>query len=337
MKNRVLSVILVLTLIFSSAAILVNAESVKLGDLNDDGRVTAMDARLALRASAKIDVLDESKFTAADVDFNGRITAMDARIILRASAQIEPLPEVSTDETTTEKPDETTTEKPDETTTAKPDETTTVKPDETTTEEPSTGVVVSEYPEVIDTFFSGKFYLKCAMGEGADASVEIAANGKNYELVAGFGEMQFNIYYYRYQTYFKNPAKKTYAIYDKEAKETLSKYMDGFELDFDEILMNFEFGKVEITEDPVLTKGFFKGEECDIYTFSTDGSSYTAFYFVEEELKSIVKLDANGNETSVILVEELSSKIPSGMLTISGYKKQEILTFLISLLPEGIM
>ncbi len=327
MKNKILSVLLVLTLIFSSVAVLASAEDFMLGDLNDDGKVTAMDARLVLRASAKVDVLDENKSAAADVDFNGKITAMDARIILRASAQIEPLPEVPTDETTT---DETTTAQPDETTT---DETTTA---ETTTEEPSTGVVVSEYPEVIDTFFSGKFYLKCAMGDDTDASVEIAANGKNYELVASFGEMQFNIYYYRYQTYFKNPAKKTYAIYDKEAKETLSNYMDGFELDFDEILMNFEFGKVEPTGDPVLTKGSFGGEECDIYTFGNDGGA-TAFYFVDEELRSIVKLDANGNETSIILVEELSSKIPSGMLTLSGYKKQEILSFLLSLLPEGVM
>ena len=379
MKTKLISVILVLTMLLLSAAVLANAEStVKLGDINGDGKITSTDARLALRAAAQIDVLTADQFKAADTDFNGRITATDARAILRAAAQIDTLPEIpteatseatteatteaptteatteapTTEATTTEEPttEEPTTEAPttEEPTTEAPtteepttEEPTTEEPttEEPTTEEPDTGVVVSEYPDVIDTFFSGKFYLKCDLGsEDDEAKVEIAANGKNYELASKFGDFSFNIYYYRYTTYLKNPAKKTYVIYDKKAKEELSALMGGqdFDFDFDQLLAGFEFGKIEVTEDPVLTQDVFQEEPCDVYTFNTPNGK-TAFYFVEEDLKAIVQLDEAGKETSAILVDTLSSKIPSGMLTISGYKKQDILSFLFSLIPDDLL
>ena len=65
------------------------ATTVTKGDVDGNGKVTASDARLALRAASKLDVLEGDLFTAADVDGNGKITAMDARAILRHSAKIE--------------------------------------------------------------------------------------------------------------------------------------------------------------------------------------------------------------------------------------------------------
>ena len=63
--------------------------SVVKGDVNSDGRITAADARAALRASAKLDVLSSNALLAADMDSNGRITAADARKILRISARLD--------------------------------------------------------------------------------------------------------------------------------------------------------------------------------------------------------------------------------------------------------
>lgn len=60
-----------------------------LGDVNNDGRVTAADARLALRISAKLEAADDMQFLAADVDKNNKITAADARKILRVSAKLD--------------------------------------------------------------------------------------------------------------------------------------------------------------------------------------------------------------------------------------------------------
>ena len=59
------------------------------GDVNLDGKVDATDARLALRAAAKLDTLTGQAFTNADVDGSGIINAEDARKILRVAAKLE--------------------------------------------------------------------------------------------------------------------------------------------------------------------------------------------------------------------------------------------------------
>lgn len=63
-----------------------------LGDVNLDGKVTAGDARLALRMAAKLDPMPEAdsvQFKNTDVDNNKEITANDARTILRVVARLQ--------------------------------------------------------------------------------------------------------------------------------------------------------------------------------------------------------------------------------------------------------
>ena len=60
------------------------------GDVDDDGAVTAADARIALRHAVELDMLASSTDRIyADVDFDGVITAADARIILRTAVDLE--------------------------------------------------------------------------------------------------------------------------------------------------------------------------------------------------------------------------------------------------------
>lgn len=59
------------------------------GDMNMDGKVTAADARLALRISAKIDELTAYALLVGDINQDGKLTAADARKILRIAAKIE--------------------------------------------------------------------------------------------------------------------------------------------------------------------------------------------------------------------------------------------------------
>ena len=63
-----------------------------LGDVNMDGSVNAKDARLALRAAAKVESLSELQMILADVSEDGRVKAADARAILRIAARLEPKP-----------------------------------------------------------------------------------------------------------------------------------------------------------------------------------------------------------------------------------------------------
>ena len=64
-------------------------ETLMRGDVNEDGRITAADARLALRASASLEILSETQKKAADIDKDGSVTASDARAILRFTAGLQ--------------------------------------------------------------------------------------------------------------------------------------------------------------------------------------------------------------------------------------------------------
>lgn len=64
-------------------------ETALVGDANCDGKISAADARFALRCSAMLESPEEGLEYAADINNDGRITAADARKILRISAQLE--------------------------------------------------------------------------------------------------------------------------------------------------------------------------------------------------------------------------------------------------------
>ena len=63
--------------------------AVKKGDVNNDGNVTAGDARLVLRHAASIEKLEDKYLSAADMNDDGKINSADARLVLRKAANID--------------------------------------------------------------------------------------------------------------------------------------------------------------------------------------------------------------------------------------------------------
>ncbi len=61
----------------------------KKGDMNNDGKVLANDARFALRVSAKLENCSQLQLSAGDINKNGKIDASDARKILRFAASLD--------------------------------------------------------------------------------------------------------------------------------------------------------------------------------------------------------------------------------------------------------
>ena len=90
--RKILSLLLCAALLLCWLAL--SASAVTAGDVDGDGSVTSADARLALRASVKLETLSEDAAKAADADRDGKITSADARLILRASVKLETLPEI---------------------------------------------------------------------------------------------------------------------------------------------------------------------------------------------------------------------------------------------------
>ncbi len=60
------------------------------GDADNDGTVTAADARFALRISVKLETPDAETESACDMDGDGAVTAADARMILRKAVGLPP-------------------------------------------------------------------------------------------------------------------------------------------------------------------------------------------------------------------------------------------------------
>lgn len=77
------------TVVLASGGELSADETALRGDANCDGKVSAADARFALRCAAMLECPETGLEYAADINGDGRITASDARKILRISAQIE--------------------------------------------------------------------------------------------------------------------------------------------------------------------------------------------------------------------------------------------------------
>lgn len=67
----------------------ITKERILMGDVNGDGRITAADARLMLRFSARLEELDNYYCQLADVNADNFYNAADARIILRAAAHLD--------------------------------------------------------------------------------------------------------------------------------------------------------------------------------------------------------------------------------------------------------
>lgn len=83
MKNRILGIALVFVFVMSMLPVFSSA-AVR-GDVDGDSKVTASDARLALRCSVSLEKLNNKQTSAADINEDGKVTASDARSILRLS------------------------------------------------------------------------------------------------------------------------------------------------------------------------------------------------------------------------------------------------------------
>ena len=96
MKTMKKSIALLLALVMvlaiapiSAFADEVGSGEVLLGDINGDGKVSAVDARIILRVSTKLEKIEDfaNGLIIADADKNGKITAVDSRIVLRVSTK----------------------------------------------------------------------------------------------------------------------------------------------------------------------------------------------------------------------------------------------------------
>lgn len=91
--KKIISLILVAVMVASLSVV---AFAAKLGDVNEDGKVTAADALYVLQYSAELRTLTEAQKKRADYNKDGKVSAIDARKILQVVAGLIEVEEMTT-------------------------------------------------------------------------------------------------------------------------------------------------------------------------------------------------------------------------------------------------
>lgn len=78
-----------LTSVLLCCSLIFFAMSASLGDVDNNGKITLSDARLALRYAARLTSLTPEQAAAADINSDGKVTLTDARILLRVAARLD--------------------------------------------------------------------------------------------------------------------------------------------------------------------------------------------------------------------------------------------------------
>ncbi len=346
-KRMLTAFVVGLLLVCSISASALTANQI--GDVDNNQKITASDARKVLRHSAKLELLADDVLDRADVNFDEKINASDARMILRVSAKLDTFDtsklentevesvtdvldviEPTTEEPTTEEPttEEPTTEEP---TTEEP---TTEEPttEEPTTEEPSTEIV---YPAAIDGLFEKHFYVEMADG---DDTVGVARNGDDIEFNVDLGGVAMSIYASGdtvYMKYESAPVFITTKWYYAITSEDMAEY--GFDFDIDEMLAFYDFGSKEDFVDITSYTEEVDGTEYTVYAFiNEDGASCCFYADADDNIKMYCTKDAEGNSNNdEVYFEVLSYDIPSGMCSISGRVNDLTMAGLVAFMNES--
>lgn len=331
----IFAVLLLAVMLMTSSS----AKTLRRGDVNFDGSITATDARTILRAAATLTTLTDEEKLVADVDGNGNVTAKDARMVLRVSAKLDPdfepieiadPTEPTTAEPTTEEPttEEPTTEEPttEEPTTEEP---TTEEPttEEPTTEEPADDeqVAYENLPVQIKAFLSGKFgfegvsYLNggktpiCMFTDGKNlrTTMTMTSDGTSITVDALLTEKKALIGGTKKVVYLVNDEKKKY--YDASAM-----------INADDL--NIDFGDY----DPSSTTAYVSEKTVGTVTYTIytipSGIGKVDLYMLGDEIKCFQIYDSVGNVQTRMDIDKFYAELPEGIFSLDGYKKAILIT-----------
>lgn len=311
MKIKFLSIIIAVSVIFFTFCFSAFSSNLLAGDVDSDGKVTAADARLVLRVSAQLDSFTDEQTLLADVDFNSKITAADARLVLRASARLETLslPETSSEDAETQ-------------------EQLTGEDNSKPADESETQTEDSEdrsYPDIINAYLSGSFYMKGEIFyDDSSSEITIATNKNKTEITAAeFYGLTFYSQGSSLYLKFKYNNTKYWINLD-----SLLGMVDDNSDDFDisKITSQLLYGSVDNFDGPVITNDSIDKVQYTVYSFTDTNSDMIRFYADEnDEIRYIFTLSNNTSISNKIIVNELSDKIPNDMLTLNGYKEGNVL------------
>ena len=176
------------------------------------------------------------------------------------------------------------------------------------------------YPEGIDAFLSGRYYISGIMPDESDNEIRFrfACSGEDFEMECsgedlGLGSSNFPIYkasiYKSGNNFYSGTIIQDYKkIYMRITEEIFT---------FDEFAEVADyFGVNANKENYKVTEGTSDGKKCTVYSFDNDGEILNVY--VSED-GTVFKFGHFYNDTKIfIVINEFSGKIPSDLMNLDA-------------------
>ena len=175
-------------------------------------------------------------------------------------------------------------------------------------------VVQNDLGTGVDLFIAGKYFLEGTIySEGEAMPVTMATDGTNVQLTANISGISFGVLVLGDKTYAILPTENTYTELSQMLINALG-IEDSISIsEFQDIRSEESDQDANITQSAVSING--EDGLCTIYTYD---DTVVKLYSIGDTLIQVENYDIDGNMTMQIVVDSITSQIPSNQLTLKG-------------------
>ncbi len=176
----------------------------------------------------------------------------------------------------------------------------------------------------VELFISGKYYLEGTIySEGEAMPVTMSTDGTNVQLTANISGISFGVLVLGDKTYAVLPRTNQYT----ELSDMLIKALgieDSISVsEFQDIRNEESDDTADITQYAVTING--DPGLCTIYTYD---DTIVKLYSIGDKLIQVENYDLSGAMTMQIVVDSITSQIPSTQLTLKGLEEASVTSFI---------
>lgn len=184
--------------------------------------------------------------------------------------------------------------------------------------------VQNELGTGVDLFIGGKYYLEGTIySEGEAMPVTMATDGANVQLTANISGISFGVLVLGDKTYAVLPKANTYTELSQMLINALG-IEDSINVsEFQDIRNEDTNSEANVTQTAVSING--EAGLCTIYTYE---DTIVRLYSIGDKLIQVENYDMDGTMTMQIVVDSITSQIPSNQLTLKGIEEASVTSFI---------
>lgn len=177
-----------------------------------------------------------------------------------------------------------------------------------------------EIPADVKAFTEGTYYITGAIwNNSGKMNIATASDGKSVQMTSYIDNMQFSILHLDGNAYVLLPQKKSYTELTEQLMKALG--VEGDASDFTDL------GPEEEPSEVLQQDADINGKQgtCTAYVFRNE---IIMFFCIGDKLIQIEQYNKTGELLTIIEVDTFTTVIPSGWLTLRGYRHKNIQDFI---------